>query len=100
MTDSANLSASFGKRARVQTRATGPQRFHDRLRRVAGRDSASARTGDVGQTSGRGGWGLEIPAEDDRWSPRRTLAFVVIASAGLWGLIAMAIYGSVMLLRH
>jgi hypothetical protein len=35
-----------------------------------------------------------------RWSGRRTMVFVVTASAGLWGLIGLAVYGAVLLLRH
>ncbi len=43
-----------------------------------------------------------VPAvpTDDRWSPRRALAFVVAASTGLWGVIALIVYGSLLLLRR
>ncbi len=43
-----------------------------------------------------------VPAvsTDDRWSPRRTLAFVVAASTGLWGVIALIAYGGLLLLRR
>ena len=43
---------------------------------------------------------LPAPVPDERWSPRRTLAFVVIASAGLWGLLGLIAYGGMLLVRH
>jgi hypothetical protein len=44
----------------------------------------------------------DLPLADGgpRWSGRRTMVFVVTASAGLWGLIGLAVYGAVLLLRH
>lgn len=100
MTDSADLSASFGRRSRVQTRASGAQRFRERLRRVAGQDMLGDCADDPRQAPDSTCRAVGAPERDDRWSPRRTLAFVVIASAVLWGLIGMAVYAIVALVNR
>ena len=76
MAMSSRVHPTFGRRGRVGTRATPRGRA---LR------SASA---------------LPVTSAEERWSPRRTLAFVIVLSAGLWGVIGLIAYGGIQLWRR
>ena len=43
---------------------------------------------------------LPVDALEARWTPRKAMIFVIVASAGLWVLIGLMVYGALQLLHR